>query len=366
MNMFDQLTATADLNDAGREAVEVAGGGGAKFATAVPSGFYLASFNRYGALGPITSMQSQGQGTKPEAKTTETIKVGFELLQLVVPNNPEDKDFEMVRVYKKDDVETKVPYIVDINGMFNLTRSSNDKAKFPKIVDRMRRALPYDIQDKVKENKQTLSEAFPTLKSMFGQQFIVYVQKAKRGDREFNEVLFTAKAAAAMTEFNKNEGHVKEVQELIELYPHDDKERSIGFAGCEKGLALNSKAILFDVDAKDTQQIHLDSVAHEFFYVGKDAIKNKPAVVEFCEILDANMKLGKYSGTEFEAKVKAGTVVIPEPTPRTEKKTEDENAPDTKFDDSSALEEVAAAPTAVEVKAEEKADAATATETYGL
>lgn len=363
MNMFDQLTAGVAL-EGGRELVEVAGGGGAKYASAVPTGFYLVSLNRYGALGPITAMQSQGKGTKPEEKTTETIKIGFEILKNVVSLDPEGAEFNMVREYTKDGVTDKVPYTVDINGMFNLNRSNNDKAKFPKIVDRLRRALPYDVQDKVRASGKTLSEAYPTLKSMFGQQFVVYIQKAKRGDREFNEVLFTAKSAAAMTEYNKDLGFSKDVQELIEIYPYDDKERSIGFAGCEAGTALNSKAILFDIDAKDTAQVHLDSVAHEFFYIGKDAIKGKGAVVEFCEILEVNMKLGKYTGTVFSDKIKAGSLFIPQPTPRTEKKAE-EGAPDTKFDDSSALEAVSTGNVQVEVSAEE-APAAEASNDYAL
>lgn len=359
-NQFDQLVA-ADLNDEGREGVEVKGGG-SKFPYAVPSGYYLASFNRYAACGPITTMQSQGKGVAPEAKTIETLKMGFELLECVVPVDPAAKDFSLVKTYTKDDKEEKVPYVVDLNGIFNITRSNNDKAKFPKIVDRMRRALPYDLQDKVKASGKTLSDAYPTLKSMFGQQMVVYVQKAKRGEREFNEVLFTGKAVAAMTEYNKDQGFPKDVQEVIEVYPYDDKERSIGFAGVEKGTPLNTKAVLFDIDAKDTKQVHLDSIAHELFYIGKDAIQGKGALVEFCEILETNMKLGKYINTEFSNKVKSKEIAIPEPKPRTTK--EDTKDVDDNFEDSSALEAIKSSTPAPVVEVEKGSEAAT--EEYGL
>lgn len=360
-NQFDQLVAL-DLNDEGREGVEVKGGG-AKFPTAVPSGYYLATFNRYGACGPINTMQAGGKGQKPEARTVETIKLGFELIECVAPVDPAAKDFELIKTYKKDDVEEKVPYIVDLNGIFNITRSNNDKAKFPKIVDRMRRALPYDLQDKVKAEGKTLSDAFPTVKSMFGQQMVIYVQRAKRGEREFNEVLFTGKAVAAMTEYNKEQGFPKDVQEVIEVYPHDDKERSIGFAGCEAGKPLNTKAVLFDIDAKDMQQVHLDSIAHEYFYIGKDAIQGKAATVEFCEILDANMKLGKYADTVFGEKVKKGELVIPEPKPKTTKEDTTKEVDDN-FEDTSALEAVKSSAPVPVVEVEKGAEEAT--EEYGL
>lgn len=346
-DIMNTLLTGTDLTTEGRESADLSTG----FPQYVPSGYYLVSLNRFATLGPVPKMQKNQQGVM-EVKSSEQIKVGFEILKCVKAINPMAETFKLVKSYKNEKTgETDlVPYTVDIGGMFNMTLSQSSKSNMAKVLPVMRSALPFYVKDEVKASGKTLEDVYPTLKSMFGQQFIIYIQEIDngkpkgKGHRIDNVIMPSTTQAPALTAYNNRKGadgklisvEPKTVVAGLEMYSHDEGLRDPGFTAQEKGTPLHTRCILFDIDAKDMSQAHLDTVAHEKVFIGKDCIPGKESTIEFCDLLDVNMRLGKYSDFAVSNLIKSKVLTIPAPKPR--KNKDGETAPDANFDDAKALD----------------------------
>ena len=170
-----------------------------------------------------------------------------------------------------------------------------------------------------------------------------------------------------MSALNEANGFPKDVQQFIEIYPHDDKERKIGFAGCDKGTPLNTDAILFDIDAPDMKQVNLDSIAQEVIFIGQDAIAGQDKMIRFATLFNIYHKMGKYKDTAFGELLSKGAVKIPEAKPFRNDKEDDKDVKkiEEDFKDSSALDAVASAAPVVETE-KASASVAKAEEEYSM
>lgn len=305
---MNDLLQGVDLLEGGREDVEVAGGGG--YSRAVPTGYYAVKFNRLAFFGNIPRVKKYKNVAS--VKDDERVKIGFEIIKCVKAVDPKAEDFELT----KDFGEGKEPYTVDVNGWFDLTRSTNGKAGYPKVVRELLNKIPFATAVKAKKGKG-IKETFPTLKSLFGQEYILYIHETlpdKEG-RTDNVIFFNDTTAAEATALNeKREFDKEEIQPGIELHRIDkgaDLEMVEPYM--EKLESLDSKAILWDVDDPNMKQVHLNSVANEVMYLGADACPvAKKTWCQYCQLLGTLMANAKFKSTKVYEMFLSQELKVPE------------------------------------------------------
>lgn len=297
-----------NLLEGGREDVEVAGGGG--YSRSVPSGYYAVKFNRLALYGNVPRVKKYKNVSN--VKDDERVKIGFEILKCVKAVDPKAEDFDLT----KDFGEGKEPYTVDIGGMFDVTRSTNAKAGYPKIVKAMLNNIPFATAIKAKKGKG-IKETFPTLKSLFGQEYILYIHETapdKEG-RSDNVIFFTDGSATEATELNEKRGLDKEpIQAGIELHRIDKGADLEMVEPCmEKLESLDTKAVLWDVDDPNMKQVHLNSVANEIMWLGTDAspVSGK-SWCQYCQVLGSLMSNAKFKSTKVYEMFLSQELKVPE------------------------------------------------------
>lgn len=295
------------LLEGGREDVAVAGGG---YSRSVPTGYYAVKLNRLAFFGNIPRVK-KFKGIA-NVKDDERVKIGFEILKCVKAIDPKAADFELT----KDFGEGKEPYTIDVGGMFDVTRSTNAKAGYPKLIKALVNNLPLSVAKKAKKDGG-IKKIFPTLKSLWGQEYILYIHETlpdKEG-RSDNIISFTDGAAAEATELNeKREFNKEAISAGIELYRIDKGDELEDIEPCmEKLTSLDSKAILWDVDDPNMKQVHLESVANEYLWLGDDAcpIAGKTGG-QYCQILGSLMSNAKFKATKAYEMFLSQELKVPE------------------------------------------------------
>lgn len=344
----------------GQESTEIVSGGGAKYSRTLKSGYYKAEINGYAAFGKVTKTNNFDAGK--DKSVQDRIRLGFEIMECVLPVDPEAKDQPLIKEFGDD----KEPYMIKVNNDLDFARSEGDNAQYPKIRDAVLSALPISVLAELEEKDLSAAEVYKSLKQVVGQQFIIYVHEEIATNKDGynrNYIFFNKTKAEQFTKDNLAKGIKKKVEIGMEIHPIDGGNRVMGtkqLPVLEPTKALRTKMFVWDVTAEDMTQAHLDSVAHEYLYVGEECSPTDKSAPEYCQLLKMQLANGTLQGTAVGNKLEAGELKIPDP--RAVKQEEEKDAVKVDFEDTAEIEDVKKEVAPAPFKTDEVVDGATEAE----